>query len=53
MDTFTKENFSYSGGFLTYHDGQENHFIGRFKYVGKASAMKFATFLRKNFTRPD
>ena len=53
MDTFIKENFSYSGGFLTYHDGQENHFIGRFKYVGKASAMKFATFLRKNFTKAE
>ena len=47
---FIKENFSYSGGFLTYHDGDDNHFIGRFKYVGKASAMKFANFLRKNFT---
>jgi len=50
---FEKDRFTYSGGFLHYRHGAELHFIGRFKYVGKASAMKFANFLRKNFSIED
>jgi len=49
-NTFIKENFSYSGGFLTYDDGVDRHFIARFKYVPKSSATKFMNFLIKNFT---
>ena len=48
--TFIKENFSYSGGYLTYDDGVDRHFIARFKYVPKSSATKFMNFLIKNFT---
>ena len=49
-NTFIKENFSYSGGYLTYDDGVDRHFIARFKYVPKSSATKFMNFLIKNFT---
>ena len=52
-NTFKKENFSYSGGFLTYNDGDERHFIARFKYVPKSSAMKFMNFLIKNFSKEE
>ena len=48
--TFIKENFSYSGGYLTYDDGVDRHFIARFKYVPKSSATKFMNFLIKNYT---
>ena len=47
---FEKQHFTYNDGFLHYRHGVELHFIGRFKYVGKASAMKFANFLSKNFS---
>ena len=47
---FEKQHFTYNEGFLHYRHGVELHLIGRFKYVGKASAMKFANFLRKNFS---
>ena len=47
---FEKQHFTYHEGFLHYRHNVELHFIGRFKYVGKASAMKFANFLRKNFS---
>ena len=49
-NTFIKENFSYSCGYLTYDDGVDRHFIARFKYVPKSSATKFMNFLIKNFT---
>ena len=49
-NTFIKENFSSSGGYLTYDDGVDRHFIARFKYVPKSSATKFMNFLIKNFT---
>jgi len=52
-NTFIKENFSYSGGYLTYDDGDDRHFIARFKYVPKASATKFMNFLIKNFTQQE
>ena len=52
-NTFKKENFSYSGGFLTYNDGDERHFIARFKYVPKSSAMKFKNFLIKHFSKEE
>ena len=51
--TFKKENFSYSGGFLTYNDGDDRHFIARFKYVPKSSAMKFKNFLIKHFSKEE
>jgi hypothetical protein len=52
-NTFKKENFSYSGGFLTYNDGDDRHFIARFKYVPKSSAMKFKNFLIKSFSKAE
>jgi len=52
-NTFKKENFSYSGGFLTYNDGDDRHFIARFKYVPKSSAMKFKNFLIKHFSKEE
>ena len=52
-NTFIKENFSYSGGYLTYNDGADRHFIARFKYVPKSSATKFMNFLIKNFTQEE
>jgi hypothetical protein len=50
---FIKENFSYSGGYLTYTDGDDRHFIDRFKYVPKSSAMKFKNFLIKHFSKEE
>ena len=52
-NTFIKENFSYSGGYLTYTDGDDRHFIARFKYVPKSSAMKFKNFLIKHFSKEE
>ena len=52
-NTFIKENFSYSGGYLTYNDGVDRHFIARFKYVPRSSATKFMNFLIKNFTQEE
>jgi hypothetical protein len=47
MTKFAKENFSNSGGYITY--GQDRKFIARFKYA-KNGAGSFITFLIKNFT---
>jgi len=52
-NTFIKENFSYSGGYLTYTDDNDRHFIARFKYVPKSSAMKFKNFLIKHFSKEE
>ena len=52
-NTFIKENFSYSGGYLTYTDSDDRHFIARFKYVPKSSAMKFKNFLIKHFSKKE
>jgi len=52
-NTFIKENFSYSGGYLTYTDSDDRHFIARFKYVPKSSAMKFKNFLIKHFSKEE
>ena len=52
-NTFIKENFSYSGGYLTYTDDNDRHFIARFKYVPKSSAMKFMNFLIKSFSKAE
>ena len=52
-NTFKKENFSYSGGYLTYTDDKDRHFIARFKYVPKSSAMKFKNFLIKHFSKEE
>src|SRR6056300_957649 len=52
-NTFIKENFSYSGGYLTYTDDNDRHFIARFKYVPKSSAMKFKNFLIKSFSKAE
>jgi len=42
---FKRENFYYSGGYLTY----DNKFVARFKYSASDKA-SFTTFLIKNFT---
>jgi hypothetical protein len=47
MTKFAKENFSNSGGYITY--GQDRKFVARFKYA-KSGAGSFITFLIKNFT---
>jgi hypothetical protein len=52
-NTFIKENFSYSGGYLTYTDDNDRHFIARFKYVPKSSAMKFKNFLIRHFSKEE
>ena len=52
-NTFIKGNFSYSGGYLTYTDSDDRHFIARFKYVPKSSAMKFKNFLIKHFSKEE
>ena len=45
-NAFTQDNFCNNGGYLTYQHGNENHFIGRFKYGGLGH---FKKFLMKNF----
>ena len=45
MTKFAKENFSNSGGYVTYN----GKFVARFKYA-KSGAGSFITFLIKNFT---
>lgn len=45
MTKFVKENFSNSGGYVTYN----GKFVARFKYA-KSGAGSFITFLIKNFT---
>ena len=42
---FQKDNFAYSGGYLTY----DNKFIARFKYSSRDKA-GFISFLVKNFS---
>ena len=41
MKDFKKENFDYSGGYLTY----EGKFVARFKYGGPITMAKFKNFL--------
>jgi len=38
---------------LTYTDDNDRHFIARFKYVPKSSAMKFKNFLIKHFSKEE
>lgn len=45
MSKFVKENFSYSGGYLSY----DSKFVARFKYQAGDRA-SFQSFLIKNFT---
>ena len=45
MKDFKKENFDYSGGYLTY----EGKFVARFKYRGPITMAKFRNFLIKKF----
>ena len=47
MTKFAKENFTNSGGYITY--GEDRKFVARFKYA-KDGAGSFITFLIKNFT---
>jgi len=53
MSTFKKENFNFSGGYLTYQADPKKpgEFVARFKYNrGPVSMAKFRNFLIKNFT---
>jgi len=47
MTKFVKENFTNSGGYITY--GEDRKFVARFKYA-KDGAGSFITFLIKNYT---
>lgn len=47
MTKFAKENFTNSGGYVTY--GEDRKFVARFKYA-KSGTGSFITFLIKNFT---
>ena len=47
MTKFAKENFTNSGGYITY--GEDRKFVARFKYA-KDGAGSFITFLIKNYT---
>ena len=38
---------------MTYTDDNDRHFIARFKYVPKSSAMKFKNFLIKHFSKEE
>ena len=51
MTTFAKENFHFSGGYLTYHviPSDRPRFVARFKYQ-RGDCGPFMTFLRNNFT---
>ena len=49
--TFIKEYFSLSGGYLTYYNGEKYIFIARFKYsTAPVSPSHFKTALKNNFT---
>jgi len=45
---FVKENFDYSGGFLTYLFEGKREFVARFKYSGPITMGKFKKELMKN-----
>ena len=49
MTKFNKEQFSYSGGYLTYTMGDERRFVARFKYSSSQKA-SFMSFLIRNFS---
>lgn len=51
MTTFTKANFHFHGGYLTYSVSPTEYpkFVARFKYV-KGNRAGFQAFLIKNFT---
>jgi len=47
---FSKENFSYGGGYLSYFVNGEYKFIARLKYAQTSSKGPWITFMVKNFT---
>jgi len=47
MTKFVKENFTNSGGYVTY--GEDRKFVARFKYA-RDGVSSFIAFLIKNFT---